>query len=169
MVSTDGASSFAVHGQPCPRRGRELPMPAAITDDGAHTYLLCIGQGFTGHTLKFLYRTAGTRSGWKLVGRPPAAGDGGELAAGTDGSVVVATASAASWLYRSVDGGHRWGTTANFADGGGGWADLGFTTATDAVVIHAPAVTDGAGPSEFHAGQLILTENGWQTWKVAPF
>lgn len=167
MVSTDGGSSFASHAQPCPARGRMLPMPTAIADDGVHTYLLCIGQGFTGHTVKFLYRTTGTRSGWTLVGRPPAAGDGGELAAGSDSAVVIATASAASWLYGSDDGGHRWTTPLSYPDGGEGWADLGFTTATDGVVIHGPAQKDGG--DAYHPGQLQLSDDGGRRWSSVRF
>jgi hypothetical protein len=88
FVSTDGGRAFRSHPQPCHDA-------RAITDDGAHAYLLCIGQGFTGHTAKQAYRTSGTESGWMPMGRPPSPGDGGELAAGSDHALGIATASAA--------------------------------------------------------------------------
>jgi len=47
-------------------------------------------------------------------------------------------------------------------DGGQGWADLGFTTASDGVVIHGPA-------SKGFAGQLMLTQDGGLTWRQVSF
>lgn len=167
LVSVDGGRSFHPRSQPCPPHRGSLPQPASITDDGAHTFLLCIGQGFTGHTVKYVYRTNGTGSAWTLVGMSPAAGDGGTLAAGSDRALIVATASAASWLYSSRDAGRHWRTALSYGDGGEGWGDLGFTTATDGVVIHGPGVTDGGGSSK--PGQLLLTSDGGRTWRVTPF
>jgi hypothetical protein len=166
-VSTDGGHSFRSHRQPCARASDALPSPTSITSAGAHSYLLCTGQGFTGHTVKFLYRTAGTRSGWKLVGKPPTPGDGGLLAAGSDHAIVIASASAASWLYLSRASGRQWTVPLSFSDGGEGWSDLGFTTASDGVVIHGPARTDGASAN--FPGQLQLTSDGGRTWQTAPF
>jgi hypothetical protein len=167
LRSGDSGRTFTAHSVPCPRGHATLPVPESITDDGAHAYVLCVGQGFTGHTIKFVYRTARTPSGWKLAGRPPTAGDSGELAAGSDKAVVLATASAASWLDRSRDAGQRWSTVLNDADGGEGWSDLGFTTATDGVVIHGPAITDGGDSG--HPGQLLLTDDGGVTWRLVTF
>lgn len=166
-VSTNGGRSFRSHGQPCARTPSGLPMPTSLTSVGAHSYLLCTGQGFLSHTVKFVYETAGTNSAWKLVGKPPTPGDGGMLAAGSDHAIVIATASAASWLYLSRASGHAWTTPLSFSDGGDGWGDLGFTTASDGVVIHAPARTDG-GSANF-PGQLELSSDGGQTWQMAAF
>ena len=75
---------------------------------------------------------------------------------------MIATASAASWLYYSGDGAARWQTVVTELDGGQGWADLGFTTARDGVVIHGPAARS-------FAGQLLLTEDGGLTWRRVSF
>ncbi len=163
LVSTDAGASWTIEPTPC----TGARTAASLADDGRHTYLLCIGQGFTGHTLKYLYRTTGTRLPWKLVGRPPAAGDGGLLAAGSDRALVIATASAASWLYRSTDAGRRWHTALFYGDGGEGWADLVFTTPTEGAVIHGPAQKDG-GSSNF-PGRLLLTDDGGQHWRAVSF
>ena len=159
---------MAFASTPCPPGRSQLPLPFAVPDDGPHTYLLCIGEGFTGHTLKYVYRTTGTRSGWSAVGKPPAAGDDGEFTAGSDHALVIATASAASWLYRSGDAGRRWRTALFYGDGGEGWRDRGFTTATDGAVIHAPADPDGESARQ-KPGQLILTDDGGRTWRVSAF
>jgi hypothetical protein len=168
FVSTDGGSSFHAHSLPCLDNAKTSDRtPVSLADTGTHTYLLCIGEGFTGHTTKQLFRITGTGSDWTLVGRPPALGDGGELAAGSDGAIVIASSSGVSLLYRSTDGGRHWKTVIRDDDGGEGWRDLGFTTAGDGVVIHGPAVRDG-GSSEF-PGQLLLTENGGASWQVEHF
>jgi hypothetical protein len=166
-VSTNGGRSFRLHGQPCAKKANGLPAQTSVADAGAHSYLLCTGQGFLSHTVKFLYQTSGTRSSWRLRSKPPTPGDGGSLAAGSDQGIVIATASAASWLYLSRDAGRDWSTPLFFGDGGEGWGDLGFTTATDGVVIHGPARTDG-GNANF-PGQLELTNDGGRTWHTAAF
>jgi len=167
FLSTDGGRTFRSRAQPCPPKFAPFPAPAAITDDGPHTYLLCAGLGFTGRTAKYIYRTSVTARRWAEMGQPPAAGDAGELAAGSDGALVIATAGAASWLYRSRDGGRRWRATLTYADGGEGWDDLSFTTATQGAAIHGPARTDGGSVNR--PGRLLLTEDGGATWRVARF
>jgi photosystem II stability/assembly factor-like uncharacterized protein len=160
-VSTDGGGSFQTESQPCPTR---LGQPGSISDDGAHVYLLCAGNGAAGSTQKYLYRSAGPNSPWTLVGRPPAGGDGGEISAGSDGSIVIATSSGASLLYRSADGGRTWGTALTEDDGGAGWSDLGFTTSSDAVVVHGPALAGSQRP-----GKVLLSSDGGLTWHPASF
>jgi photosystem II stability/assembly factor-like uncharacterized protein len=81
--------------------------------------------------------------------------------------VAIATASAASWLFHSGDGGVTWQTVNTQFDGGAGWADLGFTTATDGVVVHAPADSDGN--STQRPGQLFLTSDGGASWTPVSF
>ncbi len=160
-VSTDGGSSFRTESQPCPSR---LSQPGSVSDDGAHVYMLCSGNGAAGSTQKYVYRSAGPDSPWSLVGRPPAAGDGGEISAGSDSSILIATYSGASLLYRSTDGGHTWRTALREDDGGAGWSDLGFTTPTDAVVVHGPALAGSQRP-----GKVLLSSDGGLSWQAAGF
>jgi hypothetical protein len=165
-ISTNGGRSFRSHGQPCAKKAIALPGLTSVADAGAHSYLLCTGQAALGHTVKFVYRTTGTHAAWSFQSKPPTPGDAGSLAAGSDQAIVIATASAASWLYLSRDSGRHWSTPLTFLDGGEGWGDLGFTTASDGVVIHGPAQTDG-GSANF-PGQLELTSDGGRTWHTAP-
>ena len=81
--------------------------------------------------------------------------------------LTIATASAASWLYSSRDGGRHWRNPLFIGDGGQGWGDLGFTNAHDGVVIHGPAQTDG-GSSRF-AGRVLLTDDGGRSWHAVKF
>ena len=96
------------------------------------------------------------------AGVPGTAGDGGTIAAANRSQLVIATASAASWLYSSGNGAAQWQTVVTELDGGQGWADLGFTTASDGVVIHGPAARG-------FVGQLLLTADGGLTWRRVSF
>jgi photosystem II stability/assembly factor-like uncharacterized protein len=160
-ISTDGGVSFATEKQPC---AADVSEPDSISDDGNFVYLLCSGGGAAGSTEKYVYRTSGPGSAWTLVGHPPRSGDAGSISAGSESSIVVATYSGASWLYRSTDGGHTWRTALTEDDGGAGWNDLGFTTATDAVVVHGPALAGSRRP-----GKVLLSSDGGQTWHAAGF
>jgi len=166
-ISTNGGGTFRSHSQPCAKKANGLPGLTSVADVGAHSYLLCTGQAFLSHTVKFVYRTTGTRSSWTFRSKPPTPGDAGSLAAGSDQAIVIATASAASWLYLSTDGGGHWSTPLSFFDGGEGWGDLGFTTASDGVVIHGPAQTDGGNVN--FPGQVALTSDGGRTWQTSTF
>lgn len=166
-VSSDGGSSFALTPQPCwpghPRNG----MPTSITDDGRRAYLLCTGGAGAGSVAKYVFRTRAERSRWKRIGAPPLPGGPQGLSAGSDRAVVIAASSGASELYRSADGGNTWRTALMEPDGGAGWADLGFTTATDGVVVHGPAIRDGG--RDGRPGQLLLTDDGGRTWRRVAF
>lgn len=161
-VSSDGGRSFRPHPQPChaPHGGIGIPYPGGISDDGPHTYLLCLGSGYTGGVQKYLYRTTGTASGWREVGQPPSPGGSDGFVAGNDRAIVIAAVSGASSLDRSTDGGRRWRIVLSYGDGGAGWADLSFTSALDGAVIHAPAPLSSTG-------QLLLTGDGGRTWHAA--
>jgi photosystem II stability/assembly factor-like uncharacterized protein len=163
LFSDDGGRTFQIDHQPCVGR---VGFPDAVTDDGSHTYLLCAGEGYTGHVAKYLYRASGPGSTWARVGRPPSLGDIGQMAAGSDRALVIAAFSGASWLYRSNDGGQRWRTALTEDDGGQGWEDLGFITATNGFVIHGPAFR---GRYRNWPGQLLLTGDGGRTWRSARF
>jgi hypothetical protein len=140
-------------------------IPSSVTATSANGLaLLCVGQGSTGHTQKLVYVSSDGGAYWSKAGAPSALGDGGTLA-GSGTTLVLATASAASWLDRSADGGHAWTTAVVYGDGGVGWGDLGFTTPSDAVVVHGPAGRGGGG----RPGQLLLSSNGGATWQAVTF
>ena len=164
LVTTNGGVTVARRATPSVP-GYE---PGWIGATSSHTLaLLLVGQGYTGHTDKRVATSSDLGRHWRIVGKPPSEGDAGVLAGGTPTSLILATASAASWLDRSVDSGVTWKTQATYDDGGVGWADLGFTTAKDAVVVHGPA--DTAGNSYGRPGQLILSSDGGATWRAVTF
>lgn len=164
LVTGDGGMTFTVNPVPCPEQAQR-PSVAVTSPHGLA--LLCVGQGYTGHTVKRVYVSRDDGSHWAPAGTPSPDGDGGTIAATTTGQVAIATESAASWLFYSGDAGSSWRIVHTAEDGGMGWADLGFTTATDGVVVHGPANSDGN--STQRPGQLFLTSDGGTTWHQVSF
>lgn len=164
LVTGDGGMTFTVHPVPCPAQGQR-PSVAVTSPHGLA--LLCFGEGYTGHTIKQVYVSRDDGARWARAGAPSPDGDAGTIAATAAGQVAIATASAASWLFYSGDAGSSWRIVYTADDGGVDWADLGFTTATDGVVVHGPANSDGN--STQRPGQLFLTSDGGTTWYQVSF
>ena len=164
LVTGDGGLTFTDNPVPCPPPAQR-PSVAVTSPHGLA--LLCVGEGYTGHTIKQVYVSRDDGAHWARAGAPSPDGDAGTIAATAAGEVAIATASAASWLLHSGDAGSSWRIVHTADDGGAGWADLGFTTATDGVVVHGPANSDGN--STQRPGQLFLTSNGGTTWYQVSF
>jgi hypothetical protein len=164
LVTGDGGLTFTVNSIPCPALDQS-PSVAVTSPHGLA--LLCTGQGYTGHTIKRVYVSRDDGAHWAPAGTPSPDGDAGTIAANTVGQLAIATESAASWLFYSGDAGSSWRIVYTAGDGGMGWADLGFTTATDGVVVHGPANSDGN--STQRPGQLFLTSDGGTTWHQVSF
>jgi hypothetical protein len=167
IVTSNGGLTHASHATPCRGIRSYVATSVAVTSATGSLALLCTGQGFTGHTLKRVYVSNDGGGHWTRKGTPPSAGDGGTLTAATPSDLVIATESAGSWLYQSTDGGQTWHTVKFYGDGGEGWADLGFTTSANAVVVHGPALSNRN--SERRSGKLVLTANGGATWTAITF
>jgi photosystem II stability/assembly factor-like uncharacterized protein len=164
LVTGDGGLTFTDNPIPCPPPAQR-PSVAVTSPHGLA--LLCVGEGYTGHTVKQVYVSQDDGAHWARAGAPSPDGDAGTIAATAAGEVAIATASAASWLLHSGDAGSSWRIVHTANDGGAGWADLGFTTATDGVVVHGPANSDGN--STQRPGQLFLTSDGGTTWYQVSF
>lgn len=140
--------------------------PALLAIDSAAAYstrdltVLCAGDPGAGNTEKVVYASTDGGARFTKAGTPPTGGDGGILAEPTTKHLFVATASGATWLYVSSDGGHRWGNSLTLVDGGKGWNDFGFTTAGQGVAIEGtPAV----------GSRLYMTGNGGASWHKVRF
>jgi len=164
LVTANGGLTVSRHPTPCPAAGHPFPSVTSVAVQAPHGLaLLCTGQGYTGHTDKTVYVSGDLGVTWTLAGHPDSDGDGGMIAAAAPGQLTIATTSAASWLYASADNGTTWRTVVTYPDGGAGWNDLGFTTASDGVVIHGhPTFGD-------MLGQLLMTEHGGLTWHPVSF
>ena len=133
---------------------------------GSGLALVCVGQGYMGHMDKSAYVSADLGGHWTKAGTPPNVGAPFAIA-GTPDTMMLAMASAASWLGRSGDNAATWSIVGTSDDGGVGWADLGFTNNLAGVVIHGPALSDGN--PENRPGDVLLTGNGGATWYQARF
>ncbi len=122
--------------------------------------LLCSGEPAAGSTLKKLYASADAGIRFTVVGGVPMGGGGGLLAEPTARHLFVATSSGATWLYASTDGGRHWHEGLTLDDGGLGWSDFGFTTASQGVALEGtPAL----------GSHLWLTRNAGRTWHKVSF
>jgi photosystem II stability/assembly factor-like uncharacterized protein len=165
VVTSDGGITVTRRATPCTTRGVAYASSVAVTSPYGLA-LLCIGQGYTGHTDKIVYISGDLGAHWARAGAPPSDGDPFGIGAGTPASLVVAAASGASWLFYCADGVH-WRDAYFAGDGGLGWNDLGFTSSTNGVAVHGPVLSDGN--SEGRPGQLLLTSDGGASWKQVRF
>jgi hypothetical protein len=166
---TGGATVYATDDLGSAASWKPFPNPCAsshyalssfVAPDTSTLYSLCSGNPAMGSTSKVAVATSGGKS--TGVGSAPLPGDGGTFAATPNAVLVIATASGASFLYCSDDGGHSWSTVESYGDGGAGWNDLGFTTATQGLVIHGrPGETDVVGGIN-----LLMTHDAGSTWRV---
>jgi hypothetical protein len=166
IATTDGGLTFATHATPCNTLGVEVASSVAVTGPDSLA-LLCAGQGAMGSVAKTVYVSSDLGAHWTKAGLPGSGGDPFDIAAATPTQLVVAAESGASELYYSGDSAASWGTAYQVGDGGEGWNDLGFTTTSDGVVVHGPAVSDGN--KDGRSGQLLLTSNGGATWQPVSF
>jgi photosystem II stability/assembly factor-like uncharacterized protein len=144
---------------PCTSTG--LPLVSIVAPNATTLYSLCNGNGAAGSSGKVVVVTQNGAS--TLAGSAPLGGANPTLAATSSGTLVIAAASGASFLYRSADGGHTWSTVGNYADGGIGFNDLGFTTSTQGVVVHGMP-----GTLSQETTQLLMTHDAGASWQVVP-
>jgi photosystem II stability/assembly factor-like uncharacterized protein len=164
LVTTNGG--LTVHTSPLPSTSLLGPSAVAATS-AASLAVLDAGNGAAGSMQKLVYTSANAGASWTKAGAPGLGGDPVSIAGGSPTTLLVAAASGASIIYRSSDGGHAWKTALTYGDGGMGWADLGFTSPTRAVVVHGPV--DTSGDTDGRAGQLLLSSNGGATWQAVKF
>jgi hypothetical protein len=157
LYATRDGSSWVKEAFRCPAK---LGIASVGAYNATHITLLCAGEPALGSTVKLVYKSSDGGAHLSRVGRAPSGGDGGLIAEPTLRHLFIATASGATWLYASSDGGRRWHDALFLADGGLGWYDFGFTTATQGVAVEA---TPSLG------SHLWLTRNAGRTWHKVSF
>lgn len=166
LYATSGLSSGAGGWKPFPdpcasTTNAHFGPVGFVATNTTDLWTLCGGSAGAGSEAKTVMKTTNGVS--VVAGSPPAGGDAEGLAATASGTLVVAAASGASELYLSTDGGALWTTAETYDDGGVGFNDLGFTTATQGVVIHGLP-----GPPGNFSSQLLMTFDGGSSWNVVP-
>lgn len=125
-------------GNPC-SGGAGLPaaVPALAASDAVHLDALCEGGAGAGSATYQLYGTTDAGAQWAKAGgaHREASGLFGITDNG-DGVLLAATASGSSQIIRTTDDGGTFSEAALSAPAGGiPWADIGFTTASQAVAV----------------------------------
>jgi hypothetical protein len=166
IVTTNGGLSTVTYPTACTGAGLSAPAAVAVTGpDGLA--LECAGDAAAGSVDKTVYVSDNLGASWQKAGSPARGGDPEGLSAGSAAQLVSSAASGASMLYHSGDGGAQWTTAYYQGDGGLGFNDLGFTTATDGVVVYAPVLSDDN--AEGRPGKLLLTSDGGASWQPVTF
>jgi photosystem II stability/assembly factor-like uncharacterized protein len=147
------------------RLGFRCPRDYGIASVGAYSparvSVLCSGEPGLGSTPKLVYASDNGGTSFTRAGTPPAGGDAGLLAEPAPRHLFIATSSGATWTYVSTDGGRRWRDGAlSLDDGGLGWNDFGFTTASQGVAVEGTP----------HSGsKLWITRDGGRRWRRVTF
>jgi hypothetical protein len=153
--SLDGVN-WRTEPQPC-QSGWVATVAAATS---VRVFIVCSGGAAAGSQEKMAYVSNNDGASFQLVADPPLGGDFQAVAASPTG-VSVAAASGATYIYASFDGGAAWTTAYGIGDGGLGLSDLGFTTATQGVVIHGQT-------NDPQSLQLLMTRDGGHQWETVP-
>ena len=164
LASSDGASWKAL-ADPCAKLGGDWVLAGVAPVTTTHLYLLCSGGAAAGSELKkVMFSTDGGKTANATAADPPRGGDANGIAAASDSVVAIPAVSGTSEVYRSGDAGKTWQTPLQQGDGGVGYFDVGFTTATQGVAVYGQAGRPGTP-----AAQLLMTHDAGATWSVVRF
>jgi hypothetical protein len=143
-------------------RSSPIPCPASTVAGVAaatstRVYIVCAGGGAAGSQEKTAYVSSDGGVSYRRIGDPPFSGDYEEAAASPLG-LAVGAASGATGIDTTFNNGGTWTGTAMPGSGGGlPLTDLGFTTATQGVVV--------MGEVEYPSSlALFMTRNGGRDW-----
>ena len=157
-----GGSSWHRLPNPCAAAGADLALVGVAPVSTAQLFELCAGDPGAGSETKVvLFSSDGGAQATATSAAPARGGIASGIAAASAAVVAVPAASGASYVYRSADGGHTWGTPLSQGDGGVGYFDVGFTTATQGVAVYG-------NPAQGNSS-LLMTRDGGATWKPVTF
>jgi hypothetical protein len=143
----------------CPPIGGAPSSPSSLAAGTAtRVLLLCTGNGAAGSLGKTVFASANGGRTFQLAGPAPLPGSSVNALAippGRPQVVTLATASGASLLDRSVNGGRTW-RMVQYNDGGIGWRDMRYASATVGWIVH--------GTGMISNNTLMRTVNAGATW-----
>jgi photosystem II stability/assembly factor-like uncharacterized protein len=158
LYSTQNGTTWTRESVRCPAL---LGISSVAAFSTRQVTLLCTGNPGAGQTEKILYVSGDGGTHFTKVGPAPLGGDSGLVAEPTPSHLFVATASGATIIYASTNAGRSWHNGLFLPDGGLGWSDFGFTTASQGEGVEGrPAL----GPSV-----LWITRDGGTHWSKVKF
>lgn len=157
-----GGTSWHRLANPCAAAGADLALAGVAPVSSTQLFELCAGDPGAGSETKVvLFSSDGGAHATATSAAPARGGIASGIAAANTAVVAVPAASGASYVYRSADGGHTWGTPLRQGDGGVGYFDVGFTTATQGVAVYG-------NPAQGNSS-LLMTHDAGATWKPVTF
>lgn len=157
-----GGNSWHRLVSPCPAAGADLALVGVAPVSTSALFELCAGDPGAGSETKVvLFSSDGGVHATATSAAPARGGIASGIAAASTAVVAVPAASGASYVYRSADGGHTWTTPLSQGDGGVGYFDVGFTTATQGVAVYG-------NPAQGNSS-LLMTHDAGATWKPVTF
>jgi photosystem II stability/assembly factor-like uncharacterized protein len=145
----------------CPKVA--LSASAVAAASRSDVAIACSDQGYPqpGFSVKEVFTSSNGGRTFHLAGRPPEPGQvyGLAMPPGNPHVITLNAASGASYLYQSASGGKSWKTNV-YSDGGLGFNDLAYASATTGYAIHfmgTPVIAYSKG--------LMKTANAGGSWK----
>jgi photosystem II stability/assembly factor-like uncharacterized protein len=133
-----GSAAATRIANPCPTAPTGTATPTLAVADARHLDAICVGGGAAGSSAQQLYGTSDGGKHWQQAGpsrREPSGLYG--MADNGRGVLLVAVASGDDEILRTADDGATLGKVKTVTAGGLPWADLGFTTPSQAVAVLA--------------------------------
>lgn len=166
--ATTGGTTFTPQS-PTPCQQEQSPSQLAASSP-TDLVLGCGRQGGLGRQVKEVYVSTNGGASFRATAAPPAEGDLEAVAEAIPSVLVVGASSGASYLYASFDGGQSWQTVVSDSSAGGApWHDLGFTTATQGVVVEGYPPEATSGTASTPPSRLLATTDGGHTWAAVTF
>ena len=117
---------------------------------------VCVGEPGAGSANKRAFVSGNGGRSWTRRGAPSRGGDLYYAASSSPTGDFAAAASGATELYGSFDGARHWHNVLGLDDGGLGWSDFGFTTASQGVAVEGQH-------------KLWMTRDGGHHWSAVTF
>jgi len=163
-ASTDSGKHWSKLPFSCPPNLPDATAVAAASP--ANIALACTNPSSPqpGESPKAVFTSANGGRTFHLAGHPGHPGNTGLMAMppGHPQVITLTATSGASYLYRSADSGKTW-QMATYFDGGLGFRDLAYASATTGYLIHyngGPVIANGEG--------LMKTANAGANWRTVP-
>lgn len=160
-TSTDSGRHWSKLSFHCPKTAvsASAVAPASASD----VAIACSDEGYPqpGYSVKEVFTSTDGGRTFHRAGEPPELGQvyGLAMPPGKSQVITLNAASGASYLYQSANGGKTWANNA-YPDGGLGFNDLAYASATTGYVVHfmgSPVIAYTKG--------LMKTTNAGKTWK----
>jgi photosystem II stability/assembly factor-like uncharacterized protein len=163
-TSTDGGKHWSKLSFSCPPDAPDATAVAAASS--ANVALDCTNPSDPqpGVSPKDVFTSANGGRTFHLAGHPGDSGNVGLIAMprGNPQVITLTATSGASYLYRSADSGKTW-RMATYFDGGLGFRDLAYASASTGYLIHF-----SGGPVIAYGKGLMKTTDAGASWKTMP-